>query len=88
MAARSVVQFERHVTALAGIYYRRDKGLLTGRNAASTDAGIDAHFNAARALLRAELNDDDSPLYAELERRPRLAAKWDRLERRYYGLPS
>lgn len=85
--APSVVKFERHVSLLAGIYYRLDSGGLTGRNATSTDRGIDAHFDAARALLAAELADDDSPLYAELERRPKLAAKWDRLERRYFGLP-
>jgi hypothetical protein len=88
MTARSVVQFERNVNALAGIYYRRDKGLLTGRNSSSTDDYVDALVRDIRALLRAELDDDDSPLYAELDRRPKLAAKWDRLERRYYGLPS
>jgi hypothetical protein len=83
----SITKFERHITAIAGMYYRRDKGLGTGRNASSTDGTIDMHFNAARALLKAELHDEDSPLYAELERRPKLADKWDRIERRYFGLP-
>jgi hypothetical protein len=86
--ARSVVEFERTVTALAGIYYRRDRGILTGRNSSSTDDYVDALVKRARALLRAELDDENSPLYAELDRRPKLAAKWDRLERRYYGLPA
>lgn len=84
----SVADFERTVSSLAGIYYRRDKGLLTGRNSSSTDRTIDALVKHARELLRAELDDDQSPLFAELDRRPKLAAKWDRLERRYYGLPA
>lgn len=84
----TVDKFRRSVTALAGVYYRLDSGTTTGRNADATSRTIDAHFREARALLRAELHDDDSPLYAYLDspRGAKLAAKWDALERRYVGL--
>lgn len=85
-SSSSVAKFERHVTALAGVYRRMDRGELTGRNSDATERTIDGHYRDAAALLKAELDDEASPIYAELERRPRLAAKWYALERRYFGL--
>lgn len=82
----TVATFRRHVDALSGMQYRRSTGRLTGRNAASTDAGIDAHYKAAAALLKADAATGDAPLCAYLDAHPRYAAKWDKAERRYFGL--
>jgi len=72
--------------ALAGIYYRQDKGLLTGRNGESTAAAIRSHYAVARDMIAADARTDDAPLCEYLDNHPRLAAKWDALERRVVGL--
>ena len=80
-----LARFMRHVDAAAGIYYRLDRGLAGGRNAAGTDATLTMHVHAARAIEHELLDDDGAPLWAYLDSHPRYAAKWNRVERRYYG---
>src|SRR5215471_14110021 len=79
-------QFRRHVTALRGIYYRMDTGTLTGRNSDATAEALDMHYDAARALLRADAATDANPICDYLDTHERFAASWNALERRYVGL--
>lgn len=87
-APQIVSKFRRHVAALGGIYARMDAGTLTGRNAVSTDGTVRMHAEAARRLLREDAATWEAPLCAYLDSKhgSRLAAKWHRIERRYYGL--
>ena len=82
----TVARFERSVRNAESVYRRLDRGELTGRNSDATDATIRGHVETCRALMKAELHDDDSPLFAWLDAHPKLAERWDRIERRYYGL--
>lgn len=84
----TVKRFQRHVTALSGIYYRLDKGISGGRNSRATDTALAMHVKQAREILAADARTDDAPLCAYLDSHPKLAAKWNALERRYYGLPA
>ena len=77
MTASPLDRTRRHLTALDGIYRRMDGGQNTGRNAAATDSAVDMHWRELAAAL-----DDGG--FEELDSRPRLAAKYARLERRRY----
>lgn len=83
----TIAEFKRAVDALAGIYYRADKGLLTGRNADSTWSYAEELYRRASGLIKADANTEDAPLCAYLDAHPRYAAKWDRVERRVFNLP-
>jgi hypothetical protein len=79
--------FKRTVRNFEAVYRRLDRGELTGRNADATEATLEGHYRALKSALDAELYVDDSPLFALLESDERLAARWNRLERRRVGLP-
>ena len=81
-----IEKFKRHVTAISGIYYRIDNGLLTGRNSNSTDHTLEMHVRSARALITMDADTVDSPLCTYLDNNDRLAKKWNALERRFFGL--
>lgn len=78
----AVENFKRILSNLEGAYRRFDSGQLTGRN----DSGSHGtrHMNFARL---AELALTDSVCDA-LDADDKLAARWNRIERRNAGLPS
>ena len=84
----SIEQFRRHVSAAAGVYSRLDGGKLTGRNSTSTDDTLDWHVKRAKEILAAaaESDTDTLPEYLDSARGARLAARWNRIERRHAGL--
>lgn len=83
----SIARFRKHVTAIAGIYYRLDRGISGGRNSASTDATLEWHVRAAQDLINTDARRTDAnPLCDYLDQNTRLATKWNTLERRFYGL--
>ena len=74
--------FARKLRNLEGMYRRLDSGELTGRNSSSSDGTRDMRYAeletlAGLAVVAAMLDADD-----------RLAARWNRLERRHAGLAS
>lgn len=75
----------RLVDALAGCYYRLDKGVSGGRNSESTERTMRWHYTEARDTLAADARTDDAPLCTYLDNNQRLAEKWNRLERRWVG---
>ena len=79
--------FTRKLKNLEGMYYRLDKGLLTGRNSDSTTATMDFRYRELRDAITADANTDDAPLCSYLDGNPKVAARWDRIERRSVGLP-
>lgn len=83
-----ITKFRRHVTLLAGTWYRIDRGLNDGRNSDATASTIDWHYAEAKRLLAEGLYDDSDPLwnYLDSQRGARLYAKWSTLERRQVGL--
>jgi len=80
-------QFTRELRNLEGMFYRLDKGLLTGRNSASSTDTMDYKYRRLRDAVAADARTDDAPLCAFLDANPRVAARWDRMERRSVGLP-
>ncbi len=82
----AVKTFRRHVDGAAGIYARIDAGILTGRNSDGTYAALEWHVKAAAEIIRAEVQSDNAPVCAWLDSKPRSAARWNRIERRFYGL--
>lgn len=70
---------ERHIRAIEGIYYRRDRSLTTGRNAAATDDTLEWHWRNLAAALEAGG-------FEELDARDSLARRYSRIERRRVGL--
>lgn len=85
-AEQKVAKFRRHVNGLAGVYYRLDKGLTVGRNADATSETLDWHYSHARDMVAAEARAEEAPVCDYLDSHPKLAAKWNALERRYHGL--
>jgi len=81
-----IEKFKRHVTAISGIYYRIDKGLLTGRNSDATDRSLEMHVRSAQALITMDADTVGSPLCTYLDNNDRLSKKWNALERRFFGL--
>jgi hypothetical protein len=78
--------FTRKLRNLEGMWYRLDKGLLTGRNSASSDADRPAKYRELRDAITADAKTDDAPLCAFLDANPKIAARWNKIERRTVGL--
>jgi hypothetical protein len=78
--------FTRKLRNVEGIYYRQDKGYLTGRNATSTDAAIAGYVKTLREAIAQDAQTDAAPLCSFLDDNPKIAARWDKIERRWYGL--
>jgi hypothetical protein len=79
-------QFVRQLNNLEGMFRRLDSGELTGRNSQSSDDGRRRSYERLRDAVRADAQTDDAPICTMLDARPKLAAKWTRLERRSVGL--
>lgn len=88
MTRDPITEFRRHVQSASATYRRMDTGQLTGRNSNATADGLDYSVREARAVLTADAWTDEAPLCAYLDssRGARLAAAWDRVERRHAGL--
>lgn len=84
---RTVDAFTRRLANLESAYRRLDSGQLTGRNSSSSDETRELHYRALRDMIAADAHTDDAPLCTYLDEHPKLAARWDRLERRSVGLP-
>jgi len=80
-----IKKFRRHADAAAGIYYRLDKGLTGGRNSESTERTLEWHIRSAQQMIAEDARTDDAPLCTYLDENPKLADKWNRLERRFFG---
>jgi len=80
-------QFTRELRNLEGMFYRLDKGLLTGRNSASSSDTMDYKYRRLRDAVAADARTEDAPLCSFLDDNPKVAARWDRMERRSVGLP-
>lgn len=75
-------EFTRTLRNLEGMLARRDSGSLTGRNDSASQDGMRRH---ARRLHNMILDHED--VGAMLDANPRMAARYDRAERRVYGMP-
>lgn len=74
--------FKRQLRNLESAYRRFDSGELTGRNCTSSDRYRDAAYRRLADLARTDGVCD------ALDADSRLAARWNRLERRQVGLPA
>jgi hypothetical protein len=83
----TVKRFKRELRNLEGMFSRLDSGVLTGRNATSSDDTRRYKYELLRDLVAADAKTDDAPLCTYLDEHPGLAARWDRVERRSVGLP-
>lgn len=83
----SIEQFKKHVRAAEGIYRRLDSGRLTGRNSVATKGTLSKHVRAAEATLTWACKQEGDPLPEFLDNNKLWAEKWNRLERRWHGLP-
>jgi hypothetical protein len=79
--------FTRRLRNLEAMWRRLDRGELTGRNCESSDRTRENTYRALRDAIRADANTDAAPLCAWLDANPKIAARWDRIERRTVGLP-
>lgn len=84
----SADKFRKTLRNIEAIYRRLDSNVLTGRNSVSTEASLAKHVKTLRSLISEDAHSDTSPLCDLLDSDAKLAARWDRVERRYYGLPS
>lgn len=81
----SADKFTRYLKSLEGMYYRLDKGISGGRNSASTDATMEARVREMQAAISADAHTDDTPLCSFLDDNPKVAARWNKVERRFFG---
>lgn len=81
-------EFERRLRNLESAWRRLDRGELTGRNAAASDATRAWRYRELRDAVAADARTDQAPLCAFLDNHPTVAGRWDRIERRSVGLPS
>lgn len=79
--------FTRKLKNLEGMWYRLDKGLSGGRNSASTEATMKLRYRELDDAIRADAQTEDAPLCTFLDNNPKLSERWNRLERREFGLP-
>lgn len=72
--------FKRRLRNLESSYQRLDSGKLTGRNAAGSDGTRALNYRLLSELARTDEVCD------ALDADPKLAARWNRMERRQAGL--